>query len=268
MKDLTRARACIIRVGGTNCDFETKVALEDLGLEADVVHMNQLLKGRTKLQDYQLLVIPGGFSYGDYVRAGAIWGKKLTSKFRKDLEKFIDEGKAVVGICNGFQVLVESGILPGLNGLSEYPEVALATNSSAKYECRWVHIKHQVSRCKLLSNVEKGVVLRIPVGHGEGRFVASKEVLDKIVDLDLVVFTYCKPDGSPANEEYPYNPNGSILDIAAICNPQGNVMGMMPHPERAYFGWQLPNWTHFDEPPAYGDGRAILESIVDYVKKF
>jgi phosphoribosylformylglycinamidine synthase len=264
---LTNARACIIRVGGTNCDFETKVALEDLGLEADVVHMNQLLKGRVRLEDYQLLVIPGGFSYGDYVRAGAIWGKKLTSKLRKDLERFVDEGKAVVGICNGFQVLVESGVLPGLNGLSEYPEVALATNSSAKYECRWVYLKHQASRCKLLSKVEKGAVLRIPVGHGEGRFVASKEVLDEILDSGLVVFTYCKPDGSPANEGYPYNPNGSMLDIAAICNPQGNVMGMMPHPERAYFGWQLPDWTRFDDPPAYGDGRIILESIADYVKK-
>jgi len=264
---LTNARACIIRVGGTNCDFETKVALEDLGLEADVVHMNQLLKGRVRLEDYQLLVIPGGFSYGDYVRAGAIWGKKLTSKLRKDLERFVDEGKAVVGICNGFQVLVESGVLPGLNGLSEYPEVALATNSSAKYECRWVYLKHQASRCKLLSKVEKGTVLRIPVGHGEGRFVASKEVLDEILDSGLVVFTYCKPDGSPANEEYPYNPNGSMLDIAALCNPQGNVMGMMPHPERAYFGWQLPDWTRFDDPPAYGDGRIILESIADYVKK-
>lgn len=264
---MTNARACIIRVGGTNCDFETKVALEDLGLEADVVHMNQLLKGRVRLEDYQLLVIPGGFSYGDYVRAGAIWGKKLTSKLRKDLERFVDEGKAVVGICNGFQVLVESGVLPGLNGLSEYPEVALATNSSAKYECRWVYLKHQASRCKLLSKVEKGTVLRIPVGHGEGRFVASKEVLDEILDSGLVVFTYCKPDGSPANEEYPYNPNGSMLDIAALCNPQGNVMGMMPHPERAYFGWQLPDWTRFDDPPAYGDGRIILESIADYVKK-
>jgi len=264
---LTNARACIIRVGGTNCDFETKVALEDLGLEADVVHMNQLLKGRVRLEDYQLLVIPGGFSYGDYVRAGAIWGKKLTSKLRKDLERFVDEGKAVVGICNGFQVLVESGVLPGLNGLSEYPEVALATNSSAKYECRWVYLKHQASRCKLLSKVEKGTVLRIPVGHGEGRFVASKEVLDEILDSGLVVFTYCKPDGSPANEEYPYNPNGSMLDIAALCNPQGNVMGMIPHPERAYFGWQLPDWTRFDDPPAYGDGRIILESIADYVKK-
>ncbi len=261
------ARACIVRVGGTNCDFETKVALEDLGLQADVVHMNQLLKGKVRLEDYQLLVIPGGFSYGDYVRAGAIWGKKLVSRIGKELERFIDEGKAVVGICNGFQVLVESGILPGLSGLSEHPEVALATNSSARYECRWVHIKHRGSRCKLLSRVGEEAVLRIPVGHGEGRFVASKDVLDKIVDLGLVVFTYCKPDGSPANEEYPYNPNGSMLDIAAICNPEGNVMGMMPHPERAYFGWQLPDWTRFDSPPAYGDGKIILESIADYVEK-
>lgn len=260
-------KACIIRVGGTNCDFETKVALEDLGVTADIVHMNQLLKKRVTLEEYSLLVIPGGFSYGDYVRAGAIWGKKLAFKMRKDLERFIDEGKAVVGICNGFQVLVEAGVLPGLSGLSNYPEVALATNSSAKYECRWVYLKHQPSRCKLLSKVASGMVLRIPVGHGEGKFVASEEVLEKIVELNLVVFTYCKPDGSPANGEYPYNPNGSMLDIAGICNREGNVMGMMPHPERAYFGWQMPDWTLQGEPAAYGDGRVIFESIVDYVKK-
>ncbi|MEM4577065.1 MAG: phosphoribosylformylglycinamidine synthase subunit PurQ [Candidatus Nezhaarchaeales archaeon] len=260
-------RACIIRVGGTNCDFETKVALEDLGVETDIVHMNQLLKKRVNLEDYNLLVIPGGFSYGDYVRAGAIWGKKLAFKMRKDLEKFIEEGKAVIGICNGFQVLVEAGVLPGLSGLSDYPEAALATNSSAKYECRWVHLKHHSSRCKLLSKLAERTILRIPVGHGEGKFVASRETLDKIVELGLVVFTYCKPDGSSANGEYPYNPNGSMLDIAGICNKEGNVMGMMPHPERAYFGWQMPDWTLQDGPTTYGDGRIILESVVDYVRK-
>ncbi|MEM0240562.1 MAG: phosphoribosylformylglycinamidine synthase subunit PurQ [Candidatus Nezhaarchaeales archaeon] len=260
------AKACIVRVGGTNCDFETKVALEDLGVKADIVHMNQLLKKRVNLEDYSLLVIPGGFSYGDYVRAGAIWGKKLAFKLRRDLENFIDEGKAVVGICNGFQVLVEAGILPGLSGLSDCPEVALATNTSAKYECRWVYLKHHNSRCRLLSKIADGVVLRIPVGHGEGRFVASKEVLERIVELNLVVFTYCKPDGSRADGEYPYNPNGSMLDIAGICNKEGNVLGMMPHPERAYFGWQMPDWTSQDGPAIYGDGRIIFESIVDYIK--
>ncbi|MHC1600817.1 MAG: phosphoribosylformylglycinamidine synthase subunit PurQ [Candidatus Nezhaarchaeales archaeon] len=259
-------KACVLRVGGTNCDIETKTALEDLGLNTEIIHMNQLLKGRKKLEDYHLLVIPGGFSYGDYVRAGAIWGKKLASKIRRDLETFIDEGKAIVGICNGFQVLVESGILPGLNGLSEYPKVALATNTSAKYECRWVYLKHQASSCKLLSKLKERTVLRIPIGHGEGRFIASKEVLDEIMKHNLVIFTYCRPDGSPANGEYPYNPNGSMLDIAGICNLKGNVMGMMPHPERAYFGWQMPDWTCSSEPQPYGDGRLILESIVEYVK--
>ncbi|MGP3667641.1 MAG: phosphoribosylformylglycinamidine synthase subunit PurQ [Candidatus Bathyarchaeota archaeon] len=260
-------KACILRVGGTNCDFETKVTLEDLGLKADIVHMNQLFRKRVNLEDYHLLVIPGGFSYGDYVRAGAIWGKKLVSKLGRELENFVDNGKAVLGICNGFQVLVESEILPGLNKVGKHLGAALATNSSAKYECRWVYLKHQASQCKLLSKIDKNTVLRIPVGHGEGKFVASKEILDSIVELKLIVFTYCKPDGSSANGEYPYNPNGSMLDIAGICNLRGNVMGMMPHPERAYFGWQMPDWTCNDKPAPYGDGRIIFESIVDYVKK-
>ncbi|RLF11272.1 MAG: phosphoribosylformylglycinamidine synthase subunit PurQ [Thermoprotei archaeon] len=260
-------KACIVRVGGTNCDLETKVALEDLGLPSEIVHMNQLLKGRKKLEDYHLLVIPGGFSYGDYVRAGAIWGKKLMSKLRGDLERFIEEGKAVVGICNGFQVLVESGVLPGINGISDYPQVTLATNSSAKYECRWVHLKCEPSACKLLSKLQVGSTLRIPIGHGEGKFMAEEGVLQEIVEKKLVIFTYVKPDGSPAGGEYPYNPNGSLMDIAGICNPYGNVMGMMPHPERAYFGWQMPEWTREETPQAYGDGRIILESVVDYVKR-
>ncbi len=263
---MTGVKACVLRVGGTNCDIETKIALEDLGLDTEIIHMNQLLKGQRKLEDYHLLVIPGGFSYGDYVRAGAIWGKKLISKIRRDLESFIDKGKAIVGICNGFQVLVEAGILPGLNGLSEHPKATLATNASAKYECRWVHLRYQSSSCKLLSKLKEDIVLRIPIGHGEGRFIASKEVLEEIVKHNLVIFTYCKPDGSPANGEYPYNPNGSMLDIAGICNLKGNVMGMMPHPERAYFGWQMPGWTCNNEPQPYGDGRLILESIVEYVK--
>ncbi|MCS7139087.1 MAG: phosphoribosylformylglycinamidine synthase subunit PurQ [Candidatus Nezhaarchaeota archaeon] len=263
---MTSVKACVLRVGGTNCDMETKIALEDLGLSTDIIHMNQLLKGRKRLEDYHLLVIPGGFSYGDYVRAGAIWGKKLASKLRKDLEVFIEEDKAVVGICNGFQVLVESGILPNSNGLSDYPKITLTTNVSARYECRWTYIKYH-SSCKLLSKLKDGTVLRIPVGHAEGRFMAPKEVVDYLVKSNLITFTYCKPDGSPANGEYPYNPNGSILDIAGICNLRGNVMGMMPHPERAYFGWQMLDWTRNSEPPQYGDGRLILESIVEYVKK-
>lgn len=140
MMDLRKAKACILRVGGTNCDAEVKAALEDLGLRSDILHMDWLEKG--KLSEYQLLVFPGGFSYGDYVRAGAVWGKKVLTKMRRDLERFVEEGRLVMGICNGFQVLVEAGMLPGDEGaFSPTPKAVLANNSSARYECRWVFLR-------------------------------------------------------------------------------------------------------------------------------
>lgn len=240
-------KACVIRVGGTNCDFEVKMVLEDYGMEVEVIHMKKLIvRG---LKEFDVLVIPGGFSYGDYVRAGAIWGKEILTKMRKEIEEFIDDGKLIIGICNGFQVLVESGILPD-GEISEVPKAVLATNASAKYECRWVYLR-----------LEKhpNEVLRIPVGHGEGRFIpASNDVLMDLIKNECILFRYAKPTGEPANGEYPYNPNGSVYDIAGICNKKRNVFGMMPHPERAFFGWQMPD----DRNKKYGDGKRIFDMIL------
>ena len=256
-----------MRVGGTNCDEETMLAFADLGVQAEVVHMNYLLSGKRKLEDYHILVFPGGFSYGDHVRAGAIWGKKVVTKLGENLAKFIEEEKAVLGICNGFQVLVETGLLPGFDGIYEKSEVVLATNTSARYECRWVFLRAEPSICKLLKNLEKRMLLKMPIGHGEGRFLARDDVLRKLVNQKQITFKYVMPNGSDANGVYPYNPNGSALDIAGICNSKGNVMGLMPHPERAYFGWQLPDWTGKEIVQEYGDGRLVLESIVKYVEE-
>ncbi|MGQ9478952.1 MAG: phosphoribosylformylglycinamidine synthase I [Thermoproteota archaeon] len=255
-------RACVLRTGGTNCDLETKMALEEVDISTDIVHMNKLEKSR--LLDYSLLVFPGGFSYGDYVRAGAVWGKSILARLRDVLEGFIEGGGLVLGICNGFQVLVESGILPG-NGLSETPRVALAGNSSARYECRWVWLRVENDETPFTMGMRRGTVLKIPVGHAEGRFlVDSEKYLEELKVNRQIVFRYALPSGEPANGLYPYNPNGSMYDIAGICSKKGNVMGMMPHPERAFFGWQLPEWVA--EPPEYGDGRSIFESIANYLK--
>lgn len=262
--DLKKAKACILRVGGTNCDLEVKVALEELGLRADVVHMNWVEKG--KLADYQLLVLPGGFSYGDYVRAGAVWGKRILARMRRDLERFVESGRLVIGICNGFQALVESGILPGGDGktFSSTPRAVLATNSSAKYECRWVYLRNETSRTPFTNRIGIGEVLRVPVGHGEGRFIAeSEDLLQELMRTNRVLFRYALPSGEAANGAYPYNPNGSAYDIAAICNKEGNVAGMMPHPERAFFGWQTLGYC---KDGGLGDGRKIFESIVEHIK--
>ncbi|MEM2212745.1 MAG: phosphoribosylformylglycinamidine synthase subunit PurQ [Candidatus Nezhaarchaeales archaeon] len=264
-------KVCILRVGGTNCDRETKIAFEDLGVQAYVLHMNELVK-TGKLDDYQILVFPGGFSYGDYVRAGAIWGKKVKAKLGLSLKRFSDEAKPILGICNGFQVLIEAGFLPGFKGVSEESEASLAVNASARYECRWVYLRYEGrGRCVFTSKLSSGSVLRMPVAHSEGRFLLHRRLKDKYLKLleenDQVVFRYCDEDGKPAEGRYPYNPNGSLSDIAAICNPEGNVLGLMPHPERAYYGWQLPDWTDGGKPPRYGDGWFIFASVVEYVEK-
>jgi phosphoribosylformylglycinamidine synthase I len=262
---------CIVRVGGTNCDAEAKRAFEELNVRAEVVHLSELTKKRS-LQEYDVFVIPGGFSFGDYVRAGAILAKGFTAKLGKDLKRFVDEGKPVLGICNGFQVLVEAGLLPAFDGASEVPEAALATNIPIGYRCRWVYLKHEnKGKCVFTRKIPSGKVLRIPVAHAEGRFVFAKEketeFLRKLEENDQLVFTYCDETGKRALGRFPANPNGSFRDIAGVCSPEGTVFGLMPHPERAYYRWQLPDWTRNGEPFEYGDGRLIFESVVEYVKQ-
>jgi phosphoribosylformylglycinamidine synthase I len=263
-------KICILRVGGTNCDAETKAALDDLGARSEILHLNKLTA--RNLMSYDALVIPGGFSYGDYVRAGAILGKRVSNTFSRELKRFVEEGRPILGICNGFQALVESGLLPGFEGVSDYPQAALALNTSARYECRWVHLKHENrGKCIFTRKLQEGQKIFMPVAHAEGRFVFQKEkeeeYLEKLKKNDQLVFRYCDEKGDYAEGEYPINPNGAFNDIAGICDPSGTVFGLMPHPERAYWGIQLPNWTAMREPPKYADGRLIFESLVEYLKR-
>lgn len=263
-------KALVLRVGGTNCDAETATAFRDLGIAADVVHTRTVIKEKTLLS-YDILVFPGGFAYGDYVRSGVVWAKEVEVTLLPELVRFVDDGRPVLGICNGFQVLVELGLLPGFHGRSTYPEAALATNASNHFECRWVRAKNvNRGKCFFASHLRRDSEIRIPVAHGEGRFIfpieKEREDLDLLYENDQIVLRYAKPDGSFADGDYPYNPNGAVHDIAGICSPEGNVFGLMPHPERAYFGWQLPDWTRLEKPSEYGDGRRILEAVVEYVQ--
>ncbi len=264
-------RICVMRVGGTNCDSETKGAFDDLRVRADIVHLNEIAK-KGSLLDYNALVIPGGFSHGDYVRAGAILAKEITVKLGKSLKEFVREERPILGICNGFQVLVEMGLLPGFNAIGRYPEAALATNIPIGYRCAWVNIKHEnFGRCVFTQKIPKDRVLRIPVAHAEGRFIFSKEAekenLKRLYEKDQLVFRYCDEAGRYAEGEYPINPNGAFHDIAGICDPNGTILGLMPHPERAYYGWQLPDWTKRETVSKYGDGRLIFESMVEYLEE-
>jgi len=268
---LEEIKVCILRVGGTNCDAETQRAFEDLGVNADVVHLNDVVKNRNLL-DYHVLVFPGGFSYGDYVRAGAILAKGVVAKLGTELRQFAKEERPILGICNGFQVLVEAGLLPGFGGLSEFPQASLATNLPIGYRCMWIYLKHEnKGKCAFTGNVKHGSVLRIPVAHAEGRFMFEKRkevpYLAKLLENDQLVFRYCTEIGEYAKGRFPVNPNGAFHDIAGICDATGTVFGLMPHPERAYYGWQQPDWTRRERATVYGDGRLIFESITEYLTR-
>jgi phosphoribosylformylglycinamidine synthase len=265
-------RACIVRVGGTNCDSETKRAFEDSGAIAEIVHLNNLKK-RENIMDYHVLVFPGGFSYGDYVRAGAILARSAVAQLGGALKQFVREERPILGICNGFQVLVEAGLLPGFDDqLSKSPEAALAPNVPIGYHCMWISLKNESrGKCVFATKVKKNVVLRIPVAHGEGRFMLEKakqeQQLERLCENDQLVFRYCGENGEAAHGRFPLNPNGSFHDIAGICDPSGTIFGLMPHPERAYYGWQQSDWTRKDSIEKYGSGRLIFESVIEHIAK-
>ena len=268
--NLEEIKVCVMRVGGTNCDAETQRAFQELGVQAETVHVNELIK-RRNLLDYSVLVFPGGFSFGDYVRSGVIFARHLSAKLGKEMKTYIDEGRPILGICNGFQILVEYGLLPGFEGISEYPEASLANNSQG-YKCRWTYLKNE-NKCKCAFTYKnpQNKVLRMPIAHGEGRllFPKAKEdaLLKKLIDEDMLVFRYCTKEGEAADGKYPANPNGSFYDIAGICNKEGNIFGLMPHPERAMYWWQQPDWTRQTRMLQYGDGKLIFQSIIDKLTK-
>ena len=262
-------KVCVMRVGGTNCDAETQRAFQELGVKAETLHLNELAK-RKNLMDYSVLVIPGGFSYGDYVRSGVILAKTLSAKLGSELKAFVDENRPILGICNGFQVLVEEGLLPGFEGWSAYPEASLASNIPQGYNCRWVYLKQEnKGNCIFTSKIPEGKILHIPVAHAEGRFLLPKEkeqrLLEKLYENDMLVLRYCNKNGGYANGQYPTNPNGAFHDIAGICNKEGTVFGLMPHPERGLYWWQQPDWTKNKQMPQYGDGKLIFDSLISHL---
>jgi phosphoribosylformylglycinamidine synthase len=260
---------CVLRAPGTNCDIETKYALEHFGCRAEVVHVNRFLEDKKDLSDYSGLVIPGGFSFGDHIRSGAILGKIVANKLGSEITKMASVGKPILGICNGFQVLVESGILPGFNGGALKSQAALGTNTSSKFEDRWVHLRNENRGNCIFTKGVKGLT-RMPVAHAEGKFILplerETEYLNYLEERDQIAFCYATDVGELAKGEYPANPNGSIADIAGICDPSGVVMGMMPHPERAFHRITYPDWTR-SSAEDIGDGYLLFKNMVEYAKK-
>ncbi len=248
-------KIAIIRMEGTNCEEESFYAFKELGAKAEYIHVKELETKRKKIFDYDGIFIPGGFSAGDYVRAGAIFAARLKAGIMKDLKKYVEDGYPVVGVCNGFQILIELGILPALNGISDEPEACLAANDSNKFECRPTFIKHE-GNSKITKNIPVGKISLMPCAHAEGKFLFKDEEYAAEA-VKQVVFRYVDDKGRQAG--YPWNPNGSYENIAGISNPEGNVLGMMPHPERAFHPWQGLNKRQ--------DGKEIFEGMLEYIKR-
>ena len=263
-----KPRALILSGNGINCEDETKFAFEQVGGKADIIHINDIISRFYHPKNYQIFNIPGGFSYGDDSGAGNALANRIRNHLQQEIMDFVESGKLVIGICNGFQVLVNLGLVPAISGYGNR-EVALVDNTSARYDDRWVDLQFTQN-----SPWTRGVnELSIPIAHGEGRFYAEPEILKEIKSKNLVAARYirgdvCKHLGLEAN------PNGSLDDIAAITDETGRILGIMPHPERAVHFTQFPYWTFLKEKykregkelPEEGAGLQIFRKGVDYFK--
>jgi phosphoribosylformylglycinamidine synthase len=265
-----RPKTLILRAAGVNCDGETAYAFELAGAHSEFVHINRILEKPALLDQYQILAFPGGFSYGDDIAAGRILANQVRQHLSEAMARFIEAGKPIIGICNGFQVLVKTDLLPGPIAGESGQTCTLFHNDCGRFVDRWVHLVRRSKKCIWTTGIEH---LELPIAHGEGKFIPRDEkVRQALWDNDQVALVYAKPDGSPAGGQAPHNPNGSIDDIAGICDPSGRVFGLMPHPEGFYRLSQHPDWTLIRErarrrgreldPQEPGAGLIIFQNAV------
>ncbi len=238
---MSGVKALVLTGYGLNCDHETAYALELAGAIAHRVHINALIDGAVGLKDFQILVFGGGFSWGDDHGAGVIQAVRMKTNLGDKILEFIDDGNLVLGICNGFQTLVNLGLLPGFDNDYTQRSVALTFNDCGNFRNDWVTLKvNPASPCIFTSGLNQ---LELPVRHGEGKFYADEESIRRLRNNNQIVVQYAMPDGRLADSEFPFNPNGSVYDIAGICDPSGRVFGLMPHPEAFNHWTNHPDWT-------------------------
>lgn len=227
------AKVIVLAGYGLNCEEETLHAFKRVGIDGAICHINDLIENPDELDNYQILAVPGGFSYGDDTGSGNAFAQKMKLALWDALEKFVARDTLTIGICNGCQILVNLGLVPALSQYGKR-DVAVTYNESARYQCRWIDLKIE-SRSPWMQGINR---MHIPVAHGEGRFMMDEETQKNLEFNGQIAARYIKPDGSLAAGEFPYNPNGSAADIAAMTDKSGRVLAIMPHPERGMFSWQ------------------------------
>jgi phosphoribosylformylglycinamidine synthase I len=253
---MAKVKTLILRAPGTNCDVETSFAFEQAGAEVSSAHVNELVRKEKRISDYQILVIPGGFTYGDDISAGKILANEIKLKLGDDIQKFVEGGGLILGICNGFQVLVKAGILPQSANASQ--QLTLSNNDSSRFECRWVYLSvDKQSPCVFTKGINS---LYLPIAHGEGKVMAEPKALQGL----KVVLRYADEKGK-VSADYPYNPNGSVDSIAGICDSSGRIFALMPHPERFLRWTQHPRWFR-EKAREWGDGFGIFRNAVEWVR--
>ena len=266
---MKKPRVLVFGGFGLNCEDETKFAFDLAGSDARIVHVNDLVVNPKKLREYKVLAFPGGFSYGDDTGSGNAYANKVRNHLWLEILRCVKRDTLVIGICNGCQILVSLGLVPALNGKFGKREVALLHNSSTKYVARWTDMKRE-SNTPWLAGISH---ISLPIAHGEGRLYASDEILNVLEKKHLIALRYEKGLVS-SYSSLPINPTGTLRDIAAITNENGRILGMMPHPERALFFTQLPNWTflkeHYERQgkklPIYGPGFEIFKNAIKYFR--
>ncbi len=252
----------ILKSAGTNCDLETKIAFELSGANAQIVGFTELLRRKKQLSKFHILVIPGGFSYGDDIAAGKVWATEIRHYLSEEMKSFSRKGKLILGICNGFQVLVKLGILPGFDGNFKQ-SVTLTFNDKPRYVDRWVYLKKSSRKSAFLKNFHG--LLNIPVAHTEGKFITkNEEILKRLFRDNQIALQYVDSEGNLTG--YPANPNGSVGNIAGICDPSGRILGMMPHPERAVLKTHYPNWRR-EKIRTSSMGKTIIKNGIEYARK-
>lgn len=263
------ANVIVLAGYGLNCEEETLFAFQHAGLDGKIVHINDVIENPKILNEYQILCVPGGFSYGDDTGSGNAFAQKMKLALWDDLKKFVERDTLTLGICNGCQILTNLGLVPAFDKNYGQRDIAVTYNKSARYQCRWIDLKVAENNSPWLSGIEE---IHIPVAHGEGRFMMEEATLEKLKGNKQIAAHYVTPDGQPANEEFPHNPNGSIGDIAAITDESGKILVMMPHPERGMFTWQRDDYMEIKDAaqregkdvPEESDGLAVFKNAAVY----